>query len=149
MVHRVLEVDVAVGVLVAEQLIDDPVAVLELCLLLLLEQLLARLGGSSARDFLLLVCVLLVIRHSGTSSVLRGVVDGQLLQLMLAEMPFGALRKLVQVLLRNGAAQSTISGAAVTGPTAVADALELEAITASGKALRADDRARDRRSGRD
>lgn len=76
MVHRVKEVDVAIGVFIAEQLIDDPVAVLELCLLLLLEDLLVRGARRAARGLLLLLRILLAVQLGSGSSPLRAVVSG-------------------------------------------------------------------------
>lgn len=75
-VHRVKEVDVATGVFIAEKLVDDPVAVLELCLLLLLEDLLVRGARRAARGLLLLLRILLAVQLGSGSSPLRAVVSG-------------------------------------------------------------------------
>ena len=66
---------------------------------------------------------------------------------MLAEQLLGALGELVEVLLGRVTAQPFVSGAAAAGPAGVANALELEAESAPGEALRPDGRGSDRRGG--
>ena len=78
MIDGVQEVGVAIGILVAEQLVDGPVAVRELCRLLVLERLLVRTRRSAAAGGLVLLLLLhiLLATGCGDSRALRAVAGG-------------------------------------------------------------------------